>query len=234
MKHVTQLKGSEVRWRCDADQLGFTTTEEVKPVQGVVGQDEAVDALRFAIECRAFGQNVYVRGISGTGRMSMVSDILKDSRPQINDKKEHCYVMNFEQPDRPRLVTLAPGQGQKFSQAMDELAAYIGDDLRESLDSKALAEKKSQTESTLQQAINEITEPFEQELKEQSLAMMNVQSNQGAQTMIVPVVDDQPLDPQSWQQKVNAGDISEQQQKELLDKQQHYTRKHEEISLQVN
>jgi hypothetical protein len=95
MKHATQLKASQVRWRCDAEQLGFKNTTQVTPVKGVVGQNEAVDALRFAIECRAFGQNVYVRGLSGTGRMSMVSDILKASQPQVDTKKEHCYVAQF-------------------------------------------------------------------------------------------------------------------------------------------
>ncbi|KAA3646875.1 MAG: ATP-binding protein [Proteobacteria bacterium] len=234
MKHVTQLKGTEVRWRCDADQLGFKTTKEVKPVQGVVGQDDAVDALRFAIECRAFGQNVYVRGISGTGRMSMVSDILKASQPQLNSKKEHCYVANFEQPDRPKLITLAAGEGHLFSQAMDELATYIAEDLRESLDSEAMAEEKSQAEDSLQKAIIEITEPFEQELKKQDLAMLNIQSNQGPQTIVVPVVDGQAMDPKSWQEKVTAGEISEQQQKELMEKQQRYARQLEDISRQVN
>lgn len=234
MKHVTQLKGSEVRWHCDAEKLGFKNTEEVKPVQGVVGQNEAVDALRFAIECRAFGQNVYVRGLSGTGRMSMVSDILKASQPQVEFKKEHCYVANFEQPDRPKLITLMAGKGHQFSQAMDELAVFIAEDLRESLDSEAMAEEKSQAEDSLQKSIKEITEPFEKELKQQSLAMLNIQSNQGAQTIVVPVVDGQALDPKSWQEKVTAGDISEAQEKQLMEKQQLYTRQLEEVSRKVN
>ncbi len=234
MKHPTQLKGSEVRWRCDADQLGFETTRDVTPVQGVVGQDDAVDALRFAIECRAFGQNVYVRGLSGTGRMSMVSDILKASQPQVDRKKEHCYVANFEQPDRPKLITLSAGEGSQLSQLMDELATYIAEDLRESLDSEVMAKQKSQAEDNLQDAIKDITAPFEKELKEQGLAMMNVQSKQGTQTIIVPVVDGQALDPKSWQEKVTAGDISEQTQKQLMEKQQKYTRQLEDISRQVN
>ena len=234
MKHATQLTGSDVRWRCDAEQLGFKTTEEVTPVKGVVGQDEAVDALRFAIECRAFGQNVYVRGLSGTGRMSMVSDILKDAGPRIENKQEHCYVANFEQPDRPKLITLSAGEGHALSQAMDELANYIADDLRESLDSEAMAEEKSDAEERLKKAMAKITEPFEKELKEQSLAMINVQTNQGPQTIIVPVVDGQALDPKSWQEKVTAGDIPEDQQKQLMDRQQQYSRQLEDISRQVN
>jgi len=234
MKHATQLKGSEVRWRCDAEQLGFDSTKEVTPVKGVVGQNEAVDALRFAIECRAFGQNVYVRGLSGTGRMSMVSDILKASRPQVDSKKEHCYVANFEQPDRPKLITLVAGEGHQLSQAMDELANYIAEDLRESLDSEAMAAEKSEAEDSLQKGIAEITEPFEKELKEHDLTMLNMQTNQGTQTIVVPVVDGQALDPKSWQEKVNAGDIPEDLQKELMEKQQLYSRQLEEISRKVN
>ena len=44
------------------DALSFETTEDMAPLEGFVGQDAAIEALRFGIECAAPEQNVFVRG----------------------------------------------------------------------------------------------------------------------------------------------------------------------------
>ena len=67
-----------LRWRCDADRFDFETTEELEPLSGMIGQDDAIEAMRFGLEIYAPGQNVFVRGLSGTGRMSLVGRLLKE------------------------------------------------------------------------------------------------------------------------------------------------------------
>ena len=56
------LAPGNLRWRCEAESLPFTTTDDVEPAPGVIGQDAAIDALRFGLETRAAGQNVFVDG----------------------------------------------------------------------------------------------------------------------------------------------------------------------------
>lgn len=233
MNHPTKLNGHDVRWRCDPAQLGFTTTREVKPAHGILGQDEGLEALRFAIESRAFGQNAFIRGLSGTGRMSMVTSILADARPFFGVKKEHCYVMNFEQPDRPRLISLAPGEGNRFRHAMIELARYIEKDLPDMLDSEAIAKQRVQAEDQVQEEIRVVSDPFEKALQADGMAMANITTNQGAQIIIAPVLEGKIIDPGTWQQKVAAGEIPEQTQKELGEKQTKYTRQLEETGRRV-
>lgn len=64
------LRGDALRWCCDPGWLTFETTRTVEPARGIVGQDEAIASLRFGLEFRGAGQNVYVRGLAGTGRTS--------------------------------------------------------------------------------------------------------------------------------------------------------------------
>src|SRR5690606_33593032 len=122
----------------------------------------------------------------------------------------------------------------RFSQAMDELSAFIADDLSSSLDSEAMAGEKSKAEDQLQKAIQVVTEPFEKELKEESLAMININGGQIQQTIIVPVIEGKIMDPQSWSEKVAAGEINEKTQKSMLKKQQLFSKKLEEISRKVS
>ena len=68
-----ELEKDAFRWCCDERWLDFDSTEEVEPVAGVVGQDDAMEALRFGLESAGPGQNIFVRGLAGTGRMTLVS-----------------------------------------------------------------------------------------------------------------------------------------------------------------
>ncbi len=234
MNEQTKLKWQDVRWQCDAKKLGFKNTREVEPVDVIVGQDDALDALQFAIECDAYGQNVYVRGLSGTGRMSMVSKILNDVKPQLKEKTEHCYVANFQQPDRPKLISLPAGQGAQFKDMMATLGVYFAEELQKAMESESLLAKKNQAEEKLQNKIKKLTDPFEKELAKNSLAMINVNTQQGQQTIIAPKLNDEVLDPNTWQQKVAAGEISKKQQESLMQLQQGYSKQLEDLGRKIN
>ena len=110
-----------LRWQCEADTLPFASTAEVEPVTGIVGQDSAVEALHYGLETNAPGQNIFVRGLSGTGRLTLVRELLKDIRPACPEMKDCCYVHNFLQPERPRLITLPAGRGSEFRRRVGKL-----------------------------------------------------------------------------------------------------------------
>jgi len=234
MIEQTELKWQDVRWQCDAKKLGFKTTKEVEPMDVIVGQDDALDALQFAIECDAYGQNVYVRGLSGTGRMSMVSRILNEVKPQLKEKTEHCYVANFKQPDRPKLISLPAGQGCQFKDMMESLGVYFAEDLQKAMESESLLTEKNQAEEKLQGKIKKLTDPFEKELEKNSLAMISVNTQQGQQTIIAPKLNNEVLDPNAWQQKVAAGEITAEQQASLMQSQQGYSKKLEDLGRKIN
>jgi len=233
MSEQTKLNWQQVRWQCKAGDLGFETTDDIEPMDVIVGQENALEALQFAIECDAYGQNVYVRGLSGTGRMSMVSRILRDVKPAANNRKEHSYVANFDQPDRPRLISLPAGQGIKFKDMMEQLSSFIADDLQKSMESEQLLKARDKAQKAHQDKAEKLTKPFEKDLASAGFAMLNVNGPQGQQTIIAPVLDEQVIDPPTWQQKVQAGELDEARQKEIMDQQQAYSKKLEELGRKI-
>lgn len=50
-----ELNADQVYRRFDPAQLGFNTTAELTPREGIVGQDRAVRALRFGLDIRQAG-----------------------------------------------------------------------------------------------------------------------------------------------------------------------------------
>ena len=119
------LSSDDLRWHVDEDKLPFKSTAEVDPAKGIIGQPVAMEAMRFGVESVAPGQNIYVRGSSGTGLTSLVVSLLAELNPQARRRLDRCYVHNFRQPDRPRLITLSAGQGPVLRKHVKELADFI-------------------------------------------------------------------------------------------------------------
>ena len=210
-----RLNWRDVRWKCDTSQLKFNSTKEIQIKQSIIGHAEALEALEYAIESRAFGQNAFVRGLHGTGRMDMIANLLKRSNPQMHAKIDRCYVANFQQPDRPKLLSLKAGEAKFFKRWMKKFADFITKELNNRLDSDEIKSKKQALEQQSNQKINEISQPFEKLLGEQQLALVNFKTENGVQTVISPLHEDKPVNPQQWQELIKAGTINQQQQKQV-------------------
>jgi len=209
------LPASSLRWRCDADSLRFETTSDVEPIVGVVGQDSAVESLRFGLEIDAPGQNVFIRGLSGTGRMTLVSRLLAELQPTCDTKHDRCYVHNFSEPDRPRLITLPRGRARAFRRRIHEFAEFIRDGLGPALNAEVVRERRAALEKRQKRQLEEITAPFEKELEEAGLALVPLQAGRATATAIYPVIDGETVTPEQFEQMLSDGKVSEEQREEI-------------------
>ena len=207
----SNLSPDALRWKCDLEYLPFETTEEVDPAHGVVGQPTAYEALQFGVECFAPGQNVYVRGDRGTGRITMVRQLLKDLAPKCDSKRDFCYVHNFSRPDHPRLISLKPGQAHDFRREMLLLAEFFEEGLTKSLESEPHLSKRQAIQERVQDEIREATKPLEAEIEANGMALVSVQKGPASQTLIMPVVDGNPIPPEQLKLLVTQGKASQTQ-----------------------
>ena len=198
MKRNHQISPDKLRWQVNEENLKFTSTREVKPVAGIVGQPVALEALKFGLECKAPGQNVYVRGITGTGRMTMIRSLLDELDLLPWHQLDRCYVHNFKHPDQPRLITLPAGEALDFRQTMRQISDFIDYKLKEFINTAPLKARREAIRQRTQNKINRITKPFEEDLKKAGMALVNVQAGPSMQTVICPVVDKVLLNYSRW------------------------------------
>jgi len=208
---VEPLPCTALRWRCDPDRLEFETTDEVDPVAGVIGQSSAVDALGFGLEIDAPGQNIFIRGLAGTGRMTLVQRLLVELQPTCAAKYDRCYVHNFAAQDRPRLLTLQAGRARAFRRRVHELAEFIRDDLDAALGTDAVKARRESLERRQKEEIEALTAPFEKDLKQASLTLVSMQLGPVTQTAIFPLVDGKPMPPEEYDRLPAEGKISEEE-----------------------
>ena len=74
---LEELTADQVRQRCDPALFHCNSTEELKPVEGIIGQDRALSALRFGLNIPKPGFNIFVSGAAGTGRTTAIKSFLE-------------------------------------------------------------------------------------------------------------------------------------------------------------
>ena len=97
-----RLPWENVCWSCDVSQFTFQCTDELPPLDRMIGQDRAQEALRFGLEVNKPGYNLFVTGLTGTGKTSAIKAHLQtlvdelDQAEQIKPINDWIYVYNFD------------------------------------------------------------------------------------------------------------------------------------------
>ncbi|MCC7293393.1 MAG: AAA family ATPase [Phycisphaerales bacterium] len=231
---IAAVPPEQLRWRCDPASLPFASTAELAPVEGIVGQDSAVESLAFGLEVQAPGQNIFVRGLTGTGRLTLIRRMLETIRPSCPPSRDRCYVHNFAQPESPRLITLKRDQAPAFRRAIDELANFIRDDLPAALRSEAFLSKKTAREKQAQKEVEAVVAPFEATLRAGGLALVTVMVGPVAQAALFPIVEGQALTPEQWQELRHSGRITDDEAAEFRRKQEDHQEQLRAVMEEVN
>ncbi len=224
-----RIGADKARWRCDAAVLGFRSTSELNPEYHILGQEDAVEALQFGLENRIQGNNVFVRGLSGFGRMTLIHQVIEESAQRSVVAPDRCYVHNFNSPDQPRLLSLPTGRGKEFREVMDEFADFAHTELPAHLNSDTIKSRDRQLVMATQEKIQEIGQPFESELRQANLAMVPMQVGQNMVPVILPVIDGKPVQFEALQQMRLDGTVSESDFKQLVEKISGFERRFAEL-----
>jgi lon-related putative ATP-dependent protease len=117
----SELAPEQLRRVCDPLSLPEGASSALSEADGIIGQPRATAALRFGLEMPDPGYHVFVAGPPGTGKMTAVSAYLTAAARERPVPEDWCYVYNFADPERPRALRLAAGQGHQLARDLDHL-----------------------------------------------------------------------------------------------------------------
>ncbi|RLE31193.1 ATP-dependent protease [Candidatus Acetothermia bacterium] len=150
---VRRLKPEELRRRCDPGRFSFSTTAELPPLTGIIGQERALEALKVGLKIKdpRNRYNVFVTGGAGLGKTSAVIHFLQELSQQQSPPPDICYVHNFQTPHRPRYLLLPAGKGRELKQDMDRCIDFLRRELPKVLESDEFkAQAKGERERFVQ------------------------------------------------------------------------------------
>ena len=186
---TTELPVAKLRRVCDPQMLGYDTTEEMEPLETIIGQERAVRALEFGLGIQELGFNIYVAGPPGTGKTTAVKRFLEEVARGKAVPSDWCYVNNFRDPYCPQALRLPPGRGREFQKDMKNLVGGARREIPRVFESEEYAAKREETTQGFQRRRQEFLSQMGE--KAQAEGFLLQMSPMGL--LIVPVKEGKPL-----------------------------------------
>jgi lon-related putative ATP-dependent protease len=187
-KHVS-LPPEKLRWHCDPARIPFETTAEVEPSTGDSGQDRALRALRMGVELTAPGYNLFVCGLSGTSRGGMIVRMIEDMHPESEIAPDRCYVNNFKNSDRPRLLTLTRGQANAFKKEVETGIDFLRRRIPQVFEGEPFQRQKTRIVERFTLREKELMDDFTRRIAREQFALGRMQVGAVALPEIFPVLE---------------------------------------------
>ena len=205
------LPVEKLRWRCDPESLKVKTSTEIKPSRDIIGQERALRALRVGLSMSHFGYNIFVTGLSGTGRTTTIKRLLREFESQHGELRDHCYVYNFKHPDLPLAITLPAGQARGLKEDMANLVRDLTRDIPAVYESQRFQQARKEVISHFQERQRSILLDFEKRVKEKGFELVQVQVGNVMRPDIVPVVGEKATNLEDVESMVQKGEFPKEQ-----------------------
>lgn len=161
----------------DLDSLGFTTTDDLEPFRGILGQERAVEALQFGVAMHRPGYNVFVMGDPGTGRFSYVQRYLRAEAKRQVTPQDCVYVNNFDEPREPWVISLAPGSAGELIEVIDRFIDNLLATFPAVFEHPAYQQKKSAIDRAFNQRYDRAIDSVERRALEKNIALYRDSQN---------------------------------------------------------
>ncbi len=190
------LEVSALYRRCEPEQFDFKTTAELTACTEIVGQARAVDAVRLGIEMHRPGYNLFVLGEPGSGRHCAVRRLLEGAASGEAVPSDWCYVYNFAEANKPRLLRVPAGRGGQLREDMRAFVAELGKAIAAAFESdeyRARVEAIQEAAKTREeQALLELG----QASSEQGIALLRTPHG----FAFAPMKNEEPMPPDAFEQ----------------------------------
>ncbi len=164
-------------WQCNTDEFSFQCTDELAPPNGFIGQDRAIRAIRFGLELDKPGYNLFVTGLTRTGKASAIKSYLQTI---IDERKaqgtefpiyDWCYVHNFADPDRPQMLRLPQGKGKALHDGMEALLRTLREEMPKVFAGENYASQRKRIEEEGRTSYQSMLQGLEREARAESFGL---------------------------------------------------------------
>lgn len=167
-----RLKPEQLYLPCDPGKLGFRSTRDLPELTEVIGQERAVEAIRFGVGIKHIGYNLYALGPSRSGKRTVITRYLKQQAVDEARPLDWCYVFNFKEPHKPNAIPLPPGRAPRFERDMAQLVIDMGNAVPDALETDEYRARLQEIEQTQKQRQEEAFDKLGREAGEHGMAML--------------------------------------------------------------
>jgi hypothetical protein len=211
-----ELAASQLRWSCRPSDPALRAGRRAHTLIGIIGQERAIRALSLGIRLYGPGYNVFVCGITGSGRASTVQKILDKIKHSCPLPPDRCYVHNFAKPDEPRLLELPRGLGPRLRSDMKRFARELRDSIASILESTGHTRRRERIMSRYEVEGDRLIERFERRAQKEGFALKRVRDGQVTRPELFPVLEGQALPLTDLEKMVLEGKVPQRRAEVIL------------------
>ncbi len=227
------LKAEELRWRQDPAAFSFTTTDDLEPLDEIIGQDRGVEAFRFGMGMNKPGYNILVTGRPRSGRMDVVKKLLKEISHENKPPDEFCYVNNFKNPEAPILLRFKAGEGSRFQQDVHDFIETLRNEIPQLFESQDFISRKKEIMEAYEKRSRDFFEGLNQKVKKQGFALVTIKAGQFERPELMPIVDDEPMPIHNLEEMVKKHRFPEKEYEEIRAKFEELKKEIEQMFFEV-
>jgi lon-related putative ATP-dependent protease len=194
MKPIAPLSAEQLATVCNPDDLAFRNTEDLDDLDAILGQERALEAIRFGLAVDRPGYNLFALGASGIGKHSTVMRQLQRRAAQAAVPPDLCYVANFDEPPRPRLLQLPAGRGTELRRDMQHLVEELVGTLPAAFESDEFKARMRQIDQSFEQRQAAAIQALREKSEAQDVKLFE----QPGEFTFAPLHDGQVLDMQAF------------------------------------
>ena len=215
-KKHRELKPSELRWNCDPDIFEFDSTEEVEPIEGILGQNRALNAIRLGVDIKSPGYNIFIAGLSGSGKATTVKKMLEKISHKSPELFDYAYVNNFKDSDQPLLLKFPKGKAREFKQVLKSAIELLKQKIPLALESEIYLERRKNLINEFNAKEQKLMESFDKDLREKGFALGQVRLGETIRPDILPIINNQPTPISQLEILLSENKISKEQAKQIF------------------
>ena len=148
-------------------------------------------ALRMGVELKASGYNLFVCGLSGTSRGGMIVRMVEEMHLETETAPDRCYVNNFKNADRPRLLTLPRGQANAFKKEVESGIDFLRRRIPQVFEGEPFQRQKTRIVERFTVREKELMDDFTRRIAREQFALGRMQVGAVALPEIFPVLEGQ-------------------------------------------
>ena len=186
---VKPLSPNQVFASCSTDGFHFKTTQALEPSHDIIAQDRAIRAIHMGLSIQRPGYNIYVAGIEGTGKTSVMRQFLERWSANSPAPSDWVYLYNFADTEVPRVVKLPRGDGKKLKKNMEHLVKALRSEIPVALQSEDYENAVNTYISSANDIKSKLYSDLERTAKNSEFVIKS--TRMGIET--IPVVDGRPL-----------------------------------------